>query len=1064
MKFKILILSFFLLPLLKAQTYNFTHYTEEDGLAQSYIYCITQSRDGFLTMSTGEAISWFDGNKFSSRSYKRLAENMAAFHYSDSRGITWIAHQQNGLSYLHNGQYSKFTDKFLSDLKVFQIIEDKKSQLWLATSGGVFKLDTNFKVTPVQLPETRQVNSISFDHNHNLLLATTQGLWVLDVSDILKPVIVEDLKNLKDKSIKQIVAMDTSLQNFALLAEGEGLFFLSALNKKYSVRNQIQKELQAENFTIRSIYADKGKNLWVSVFGDGLRKISFKESGTYGKYSIERINKQNGLKSDNIQSIFQDFEGNMWFGTFGEGLIKKPVELFSFFGPNEGITHVDVKQVVKDREGNLWMGTGKGLAVLKQADHLYQVYDASNGFVMDKINALFLDHLGLIWIGTNENGIYKYDPVKNKFQDFSKLNKLTHRSVNAIVSAGDKIMAGTTDGLYVFDKDSKLSEELSTNDGLFHNNVVNVFRDSKERLWISSYGTPPYYIKDQKITPFKKIEGLSFFNINSVCEDKQGNIWIATEGDGVFKYDNKDFRQYTMEQGLLSDYCVGIQTDRNGAVWVTHRNGSCELKPGHEKFIAFTNKKGLMFYENNLNAIYKDAENNLWFGTAQGVVMYDARSGMGEATAPEIFISKIQLNNDHYTPAEVIEKKYAYYSVHIDYKAISLSDPNAIYYKYRLLDVDTNFKTTGMSYVDFPKLGDGVYTFEVIACNDNTGLCSTVTARITFTIAKPFWKQAWFYLLLIFVIVLLMNFIIILRTRSLKRTQALLELKIEQKTFLLKREKEAVETIKVQLENKNKDITDSILYAKNIQDSLLPPEELMNEVFASNYFVLYKPKDIVSGDFYWSAGPEQNCSDPLHLAAVIDCTGHGVPGAFLSILANDFLKQSVAEKNIQKPNEILDYLNENVSSHLNQQWSKNKIRDGMDIALIGIDYKKMKLYYSGANNPAYIFRKKEDKIEEIVIKATKQAIGSVNEVIVKYELQVIDLVKGDTIYLFSDGYADQFGGPRNKKITYKSFRNTITEAFEFSMPQQKEYIEAKLEDWKKDTEQTDDICVLGIRI
>ena len=198
---------------------------------------------------------------------------------------------------------------------------------------------------------------------------------------------------------------------------------------------------------------------------------------------------------------------------------------------------------------------------------------------------------------------------------------------------------------------------------------------------------------------------------------------------------------------------------------------------------------------------------------------------------------------------------------------------------------------------------------------------------------------------------------------------------------------------------------------------------------------------------------------------MIDCTGHGVPGAFLSILANDFLKQSLTVKNVNTPDEILNFLNESVSSHFNQQGSKRRIRDGMDIALIGIDYLNYRLYYAGANNPIYIFRQAEnDCVEEIIVKATKQAIGSEAEQTVPYKLEEIDLQKGDMIYLFSDGFADQFGGPKNKKLTYKAFRTILAEAYPLEVSQQKEYIEAKLEEWKDGTEQTDDVCVLGIRI
>lgn len=599
---------------------------------------------------------------------------------------------------------------------------------------------------------------------------------------------------------------------------------------------------------------------------------------------------------------------------------------------------------------------------------------------------------------------------------------------------------------------------------MLHNNIVCVFEDRKKRLWIASHGTPPYYIFSGKITSFKKVNGLSSYNINSICEDKHENIWISTEGDGVFKYDNTRFRNYVTTHGLLSNYCNGIATDRNNSVWVSHRTGLSELKDHHIKFTSFSNQTGLLFCENNLNAIHKDLDTNLWFGTSSGVMRYDPESGKIGNKIPEIFITKITLNNSVYGPADVIVKKYGYYIVHIDYHSISLSDPDAIYYKYKLIDVDSNWKITKTPFVDFPKLGDGNYKFVVIACNANTGLTSSVPATIYFAINEPIWKSSWFYVVLSFLVVASFYIIVLIRIRSLKKTQAFLQFKIDEKTFLLQKEKEAVEIIKVELEHKNKDITASINYAKNIQDSLLPPDELLRDLFKENYFVLYKPKDIVSGDFFWCAKHKISDSVTLHLAAVIDCTGHGVPGAFLSILANDFLKQSVAEKTIATPNDILNFLNQNMMSHLNQTSSKLKMNDGMDIAIVGIDYENKKLYYSGANNPIYIFRKNGHEVTEIIIKATKQAIGSSNEVIVNYDLQVLDLLAGDIIYLFSDGYADQFGGPANKKITYKSFRTILSQGFGFSMAEQKYFIDQKLEEWKNGVEQTDDICVMGVKI
>lgn len=269
------------------------------------------------------------------------------------------------------------------------------------------------------------------------------------------------------------------------------------------------------------------------------------------------------------------------------------------------------------------------------------------------------------------------------------------------------------------------------------------------------------------------------------------------------------------------------------------------------------------------------------------------------------------------------------------------------------------------------------------------------------------------------------------------------------------------------LEAQKEEIISSIRYAKRIQDSLLPPAEILNDLFDENYFVYYKPKDIVSGDFYWAAPVTTSGDNPhrLSLAAVVDCTGHGVPGSFLSIVASNFLKQSLTQPNVNTTAQALDFLNQNIISTLSQKTDNEfNVRDGMDLALIAVDYVKNTLYYSGANNPVYICRPTDETPELIVLEPTKQSIGYISDSVKPYELQTFNLQAGDTIYLFSDGYADQFGGEKDKKLNYKRFREILLMASEMPMSLQKNYLDTCFESWRGTTEQTDDVCVFGLKI
>jgi len=280
----------------------------------------------------------------------------------------------------------------------------------------------------------------------------------------------------------------------------------------------------------------------------------------------------------------------------------------------------------------------------------------------------------------------------------------------------------------------------------------------------------------------------------------------------------------------------------------------------------------------------------------------------------------------------------------------------------------------------------------------------------------------------------------------------------------LEKSKTLIELQKEEVEEKNKEITSSLRYARRLQEALLPPKNLLDSFFNDNYFILYNPRDIVCGDFYWArqikTTPSDGTSKNYLLLAVADCTGHGVPGAFMSLLGSNFLHQSAVEKDINSPAEALDFLNQKIITTLNHGYGEEEIRDGMDISFIAIDLESKQLAYSGANNPIYIIRNKSLN----TLKANKQAIGNMNDIVLPFSNTIYQLEPNDCIYLFTDGYSDQFGGPKGKKLMRKIFEETLIDYSDKSMPDQKKQLESTFKNWKGDLDQVDDICVVGIRI
>jgi PAS domain S-box-containing protein len=262
------------------------------------------------------------------------------------------------------------------------------------------------------------------------------------------------------------------------------------------------------------------------------------------------------------------------------------------------------------------------------------------------------------------------------------------------------------------------------------------------------------------------------------------------------------------------------------------------------------------------------------------------------------------------------------------------------------------------------------------------------------------------------------------------------------------------------IEEKNKDITSSIEYSKRIQRSVFIEPGKLKEL-APESFIFFKPRDIVSGDFYWFTKVETSGSNNVLAVAAVDCTGHGVPGAFMSIIGHSLLNQTVENPDVRTAAEALNYINREIKKTLNQKADETPIRDGMDMALCIIDFDSRKLNFAGANNPAYIVRGQA----LIELKANKQPItASSDSVSYPFLDQSFDLEPGDTIYLFTDGYADQFGGPRGKKFMYKRFKETLTGFQENSMEEQKSLLYYAFEAWRGELEQVDDVLVIGIRV
>ncbi len=1048
-----------------AQVFDFNVYTEDNGLSQNYIYSISQSEDGYLYMATGNGFSSFEGKKFKTYSIKdSLAENFVNHHFIDSRKTVWLGHYQNGISYLKDGVINKIKKSEELGSKIISFTEDSKKNIWFAVQGkGVYYIDTSYTLKGPILSEDEGVNYIKADISGNLLCATNNGLNWYNTQNPTKLKLISKLALFENKTIKYIIRDAQNASIYWVTLPGEGVFGIKLLNKKIQLISTITDALESESKTILSIYSDHETNLWISLANEGLKKIIFPRGNDKTKYTVNSIGKENGLPSNYIQSIFEDFEYNMWFGSFGNGLIELPTFKFNFYKPDLAS---DIKSIYADSSDYIWLGTSSGLLKYYAENKTKtKLFGSSNGFVNDEINAIHKDKNGKFWLATELNGVYTFEPTTEKFENFSLKNKLSSLSINCITQTkGGTIFIGTKEGVYFIDPDTKNITLLTTSEGLMHNNVKFIFCDSKARIWFCSDGTPPYFLQNDEITVLKDIPELKSYAINSVSEDLKGLIWISTNGDGIFTYDGKTTKNLRVENGLISNFCYSAIVNYNNDIWVTHKNGMSQIKGIKQVITTYKKTDGLLFTKNNLNAGFSDMKGNVWFGSEDGLTNYNTQKNKISIPEPKTQILSLILNDNNYLSIALNEKtdstadqlslEYDDYNVKIEVLGISLTAAEEVLYKYRLLGVDTIWRTTDERIIEFPLISDGEYTFQIYASNRD-GIWNSQPTEIRFTIRPPFWKRVWFWLLSIITLGGIVYYYLRTRINNLLKIKLRLESTVKEKTYQLQIEKEQIESIKIVLEEKNKDITDSINYAKRIQESLLPSQESFISSFPKS-FIFFKPRDIVSGDFYWFAETEES-----YIVAAVDCTGHGIPGAFMSIIGTNILTDIVLDKKITTPSEILNQLNLNITKLLKQDVVGSTSRDGMDVSICAINKEKTKMLYSSASRPMYYVR--AGVVNEVNLRSFSIG-GSYDEYVKTFTDVEIEILPNDVYYLFTDGYADQFDKNDLKKFSVKRLKELFTKIAEEDSQNQYNALDQALYDWKGTTKQIDDITVIGVKI
>jgi len=1022
-----------------AQQYQFNHFGPNEGLTQPFIYTINQDDRGFLWIGTGEGLFRYDGFEFRHfTTSDSLAGSFITESLKDQKGNLWFGHMNGKITHYNGRSFSRI-ESIENQNSVTGITEGENGRIWISSQAeGLYHIGPQMEVHHITIPLRQEyISSLHYLSNNHLFIGTTRGLYLAGLNrgaDTLK--YLRTVKNLPEGNVTDIIRSPSNGQ-MIVLAQGQGIFTLSKTGDfEFSARriDSLQEET-LEN--IQGATIDKKGRIWLSSLGSGVFRLNLRDRSQ----EILHINNNSGLPSNDVKCLFRDREGNIWFGLYGDGLARFIEEKIVFYSYKERFPKNSF-YALDGSNNHIWAGADRNLLHIDPENgDILEKYNTDDGLPDERITAL--DYRPIeqsVWIGTEKSGVYKLNKIKQTIERIPISSGDLENSINYITGDQNYIWIGTKKGICRLNPENNETYWYNTNNGLPHNNVRHIHTYSGNKILAGTQSNHLISIKSDgqlEEIPVLKTEGLMV--VNSITEDQSGNIWICTYGNGVFKLEDDTTRHFQRGKGLLSDYGYSL-VYANNKIFVGHHGGVSEIDTKKHTIKTYDNNYGIKSStEFHINAAYTGSGKEVWFGTSEGVVRLSTEQTAKDTLPPRLKIRNVYINKEKAGKKEDLLLSAGSHELEFEYIGIQLRDPEAVSYQYRLKGYSKGWSEPIKDRsVRFGNVRSGEYTFQVRAYNEN-GIVTETPVSLDIKVKKYIYQSVWFYVVLIIFVGLLGYGIIIIRERNLKHEKRKLEKKVEART-------EALHKANEELELRNEAITSSIEYAKRIQMAILPTKIPFN-----NTLIFYRPKDIVSGDFYWLSQ-----HNGYHYMAAVDCTGHGVPGAFMSFIGHISLKKIVIEHNIAKPSEILYHLNHEVKDTLNQR-EDDPVQDGMDIGLARYNPETRELQYAGSFIPLWLIR--ENELYEY--KANRLSLGQSMKEGIRFTNHTIQLKKGDTIYMMSDGYASQFGGWSGKKFKTTNVKDLILSIQGKELKEQKQILASTLDEWTGEEEQIDDIMIIG---
>ncbi len=1021
----------------------------QDIADKSYVGCIKSLSDGKIAIGRENNFGFLDYSKSGKLTYYPVF----ATENTDKLGVIWGIYELGNGSILFIGESGIYS---VNNKKVTRIEQESKwkeyehktstrigkgvlivyQHKYLLGADGKKERKHQFldlitgKMSEVKLPESCNIRSVRGSFQEN-------GLWyVVDVdingvnqiiqyNDLLKKPIWTKISTDKFPVFKNGTCYSVSQFGQILLVstDGEGLYVAYSNGK--TIR-QYKDESEIDNPSVRFAFLDKNRNIWCGLE----RGIQFIETNS----PITSFGRSSGINS-HIETI--DFKSGVpLIGNHQDLFISSKVDGRNLFSSIETFFQniFDIR-TFKTSQGKKTLIVGN--------DGVYQIKTVNKNQIPDKISGEYGWQLCQSTVNKDEiyfaleQGLGVFKLKENGTWEYKVVISLTGGETNTLVALKDKLYLPVKGiGFYMYDLNKKtyklykfstlLAKKLALKSIKTSRPCIEVFQG---KIIIGTYkGLYQFDDKKEKLVPFHSV----FMN---------GDL-DKTEY-GIHRIKNIDNRQlwvvYTSKnsRGKLDKITGWFEQTSAGMKWITDP-------------VSLLKVQGLPY------AIEKNPlTNEVWIGTDDGLYILNQNAVGRKQNNSKVYIDRLEFygqvrynNLSHVKQNGTINYKdntfrYQFYS-----NCYSASGPTLYSYKLEGYS-DVWSEWSALSYADFVKISEGEYTLKV-KVKSFYGQESEVES-FKFNVSPPWYRTIWAYIIYLLIVGLIVFLAIQISTLRVKRQKRKLEEIVVERTSEIAEQNKQLEHQKSEITQKTTDILDSIHYAKRIQNTILPTDFRLKELF-DEHFVFYRPKDIVSGDFYWAREVNGKI-----LFASIDCTGHGVPGALVSFVGNNGLLRCISELRLSEPAEILDNLRDIVVKAFKTE-ANFDVKDGMDMAICSLDPKTGELNYAGAYNDCIIVRNGE----LIELKPDKQPIGLFDNA-KPFTQHRFMLQENDCIYMTTDGYVDQFGGEKQKKFKAKPFKEMLSVIYQKPMDEQFIIIAKTFDDWKGDIDQVDDVCVVAVK-